>query len=221
MVFGRPQNVMCNRMKNLTKIIGLTISIIVIGCGQADQTLKPLPKQDTLSTSKTVEIKQDTSNQDIYDFMKVVIADQHLELKNGLTLEPELGCDLSQDDKTFLISLLIQPPTTKPKTDTGFTFTTYSPMDNLKCLTKSDIKSMLKQKEKYISFKWDNSRLGFDLHNDKQWYCFSIPLFSQDKTKAVMMIRDLCPGLCGTGSTILFTKEKDKWTSVTGGPWIH
>lgn len=32
-----------------------------------------------------------------------------------------------------------------------------------------------------------------------------------------MMIRNLCPGLCGTGSAVLFKKENQKWSSVDGG----
>ena len=48
-------------MKSRNNIIFLAISSVFIGCGQADHTLKQLPKQDTLNTSKIVEIKQDTS----------------------------------------------------------------------------------------------------------------------------------------------------------------
>jgi hypothetical protein len=35
------------------------------------------------------------------------------------------------------------------------------------------------------------------------------------------MIRDLCKGLCGSGQTIVFIKENDKWKSYTGHIWFH
>ena len=88
-------------------------------------------------------------------------------------------------------------------------------------LTKQDISGMIKQKEKLKAFKWNNNQLGFNLTNKSNWYSFSVPLFSEDKTKAVMMIRDLCSGLCGSGKTILFTKKNEKWTSNTGMIWFH
>ena len=164
----------------------------------------------------------DTSNQYIYDFMKVAIAEQKLNLSYGLTLDAEQGCDLSQDDKTFLKSLLIEK--TQPKIDTGDwrnATVTVSLYELPKCLTKSDINEMLLQKQKLSKFTWDNSRLGFNISNNKNWYCFSIPLFSRDKKNVVMMIRELCPGLCGTARTMVFTKENKKWVSATGGQWIH
>jgi hypothetical protein len=166
----------------------------------------------------------DSSNQNIYDFMKIVIADQKLDLSYGLTIEPESNCNLLQDDKTFLKTLLIQNKKQAVKSDTSNwrnkTFTSYA-FELNKCLTKADIATMLLQKEKLASFKWDNSRLGFKLSNHKNWYCFSIPIFSQDKNKAVMMIRNLCSGLCGTGWTVLFIKENGKWISQTGEQWMH
>ena len=87
--------------------------------------------------------------------------------------------------------------------------------------SNADIDYMLKQKEEHLSFKWDNSRLGFNRDNNKQWYVFSVPLFSKDKSKAVMMIEDLYQGLCGYGWTVLFKKENDKWTSQTGARWWY
>jgi hypothetical protein len=144
--------------------------------------------------------------------MKVVIAEQQLDLTHGLSLKPEQGCDLSDDDKKFLETLLIEKA--KPDNDT------YS-MELPKCLTNGDIEEMLLQKEKLKQFRWDNTRLGFELLNRENWYCFSIPLFSKDRKKVVMMIRDLCPGLCGSGRTIVFTNENNKWTSHSGGGWLH
>lgn len=176
------------------------------------------PEKDN-SVDQAISIA-DTSNQYIYDFMKVVIADQQLDLSYGLTVEPEQGCTLSQNDKIFLKTLLTEK--TKPKKDTGDWWNINITINQLpKCLTIGDIDEMLFQKEKLSHFTWDNSRLGFSTSNDKNWYCFSRPLFSKDRKIVVMMIRNLCPGLFGTGWTVVFTMQNNKWTSQTGSQWIH
>ena len=206
-------------------IIILGLSLTLLSCGQSINKADNNNSVDktTSITDTLAEVKPsipDTSNQNIYDFMKVVIADQKLDLSYGLTIEPEQGCDLSQDDKIFLKTLLIEK--TKPKKDTDDWRNMTITINQLpKCLTKGDIDEMLLQKEKLSNFTWDNSRLGFNLSNKKNWYCFSRPLFSVDRQKVIMMIRNLCPGLCGTGWTVVFTKQNNKWTSQTGGQWIH
>ncbi len=207
----------------------ILLSTILFSCKQSGHTpvLKSVSSNtDTIISSPSHDLanKHDTSNQNIYDFMKVVIASQKLDLSYGLEIDPQPNCDLSQDDKTFLNTLLIENKKQGAKVDTD-DWRKLSISSNMlernKCLTKADIKSMLEQKESLATFRWNNSRLGFSQTNDKNWYCFSIPIFSQDKNKVVMMIRSLCPGLCGTGSTVLFVKEKDKWVAKTGEQWIH
>ena len=205
--------------------IAILFFLASYGCNQTSP--KPLTSvTDSVQYLKNTSIvqAQDTSNQNIYDFMKLVIADQKLNLSYGLSIDPEPGCDLSQDDKTFLKKLLIEKSKSERQVDTGDWKTrtiTVNLFELEKCLTKDDINYMLLQKEKLSTFKWDNSRLKFNLKNDSNWYCFSIPIFSKNKTKAVMMVRNLCRGLCGTGWTVLFTKENNKWASQTGGQWIH
>ena len=198
----------------MTARIILVSGIILtqIGCKESTYKLEPTIKTVSPAAPKA----PDTTNQFIYDFMKVVIAEQQLDLNNGLTIEPEPGCDLSDNDKKFLETLLFEKakPTPNPN---DFTVIVELP----KYLTRGDIDNMLLQKEKLQHFTWDNTRLGFNLSNRKDWYCFSIPLFSKDRKKAVMMIRDLCPGLCGSGETIVFTNENNKWTSHTTGGWLH
>ena len=186
-------------------ILVLGIILMLVGCRESTYKLEP--------TVKTVSPQApDTTNQFIYDFMKVVINEQQLDLTNGLNVEPEPGCDLSNNDKKILETLLIEKQ--KPDNDT---FNLELP----KCLTRGDIDDMLLQKEKLKQFWWDNTRLGFELLNREYWYCFSIPLFSKDRKKAVMMIRDLCPGLCGSGHTVVFISENNKWTSHTDAGWLH
>lgn len=214
--------------------IALAFLFTAMGCKDADKKESDTAPVMTDPVQTTTVAKPDTVNQDIYDFMKIVIADQKLDSSYGLTIEPEPGSDLSQNDKVFLKTLLIEKPKQEEKADTsnwnkvdtGIWIpmpvpVTFHPFELEKCLTRNDINYMLSQKEALSTFKWDNTRLHFNLANNKNWYCFSIPLFSKDRNKAVMMIRSLCPGLCGTGYTVLFIKEKNKWTSQTGPQWIH
>ncbi len=175
--------------------------------------------KDSVPLNSIQHVQQiDTSNQAIYDFMQRVILLKHLNLNYGLSLEPETRCDLSQDDSSFLKTLLIEEEEKKEK-ENGL-ITIYS-MELKKCLSQNDIKDMLFQKEKLKNFNWDNARLGFNLGNSKNWYSFSVPLFSRDKKKVILMIRDLCPGLCGTGSTVLFTQEKGIWNVSETSQWVH
>jgi hypothetical protein len=88
-------------------------------------------------------------------------------------------------------------------------------------LTANDVDDMLRHKKSLTGFKWDNSRLGFNLSNRKNWFSFSIPLFSRHKDKVIMKIESLCPGLCGTGYTVIFVMENGKWVSHSSGYWYH
>lgn len=196
----------------------------VLSCGLSVDKSKNTQLSDTSGMTAalintTIELP-DTTNQYIYDFMKIVIAERELNTTYGLAIETEHGCDLSLDDSVFLQKLLIEK---KKKTDVpedakGVLKT----LNELpKCFTNADIEDMLQQKKLFSKFTWDNSRIGFRADNHKNWYCFSVPLFSRDKKKAIMMIRNLCPGLCGTGCTVVFMYKNGKWTSTDGGQWIH
>ena len=209
-------------LKNI--FISFSIITFIISCGlQADKP-NDIPAADTLGvTASLVDATialPDTTNQYIYDFMKMVITERKLNTAYGLAIEPEHNCDLSMDDSVFLKTLLIEKKkkTDVPEDATGVLITLN---ELLKCFTKSDVENMLQQKKAFSKFTWDNSRLGFSADNHKNWYCFSVPLFSRDRQKAIMMIRNLCPGLCGTGSTAVFINKNGKWTSIDGGQWIH
>lgn len=194
----------------------IILSIALCGCQQTQ------PKK--ISPSTQADFKDSITEREIYDFMQVVITDQKLRKENGIATEPESRCDFSIDDKDFLKTLLIDTTKEKEISDSlnpdQMTFTTsFGQLD--KCLTNADIDFMLQQKNGHLSFKWDNNRLDFDTENKKYWYAFSIPLFSKDKTKAIIMIEDLCPGLCGGGWTVLFKRQNGKWTSQKGNQWLH
>lgn len=207
------------------RYLRLLFLFLLLGCNQTSKEFNHEAVKviaDTPTTTATA-ILPDTSNQFIYDFMKVVIEEHKLNLTHGLTIEPQQCCDLSGDDYSFLKTLLVETKKQegiKDRSERG-RIKVFS-LELPKCLTQADIIAMLEQKKKMLpAFKWDNSRLGFDLANNKNWYCFSIPLFSTDKKKAVMMIKDLCRGLCGTGTIVLFRKEKNKWRSEIINLWMH
>lgn len=178
------------------------LSAALIGC-------KETPKPNSVIVPST-QMPVDTTDKEIYDFMKEMISRDSLKLENGLEVEPEPSCQLYTPDKDYLANFLIGS-----KKDPN----TFDMFD--RCLTKADIDFMLSQKKSHNGFKWNTSRLGFNKENSKYYYTFSIPLFSRDKTKVIMMIRDLCPGLCGSGTTILFKKENNEWVSVLAGIWWH
>ena len=204
------------------KLFILVFLSALYGCGQNPTNRRII--------SNKIETRDSVSESEIYDFMKVVIANQKLKTNNGLSSEPKLNCDISLDDKEFLKSLLID--TTKQETnnytDTTdwkngiITFTATTEFGQLdKCLTNADIAFMLQQKADHSNFKWQNTKLGFNIKNDSTWYAFSVPLFSKDKSKAIIMIEDLCSGLCGLGWSVLFKKEDNQWISQTGNQWFH
>ena len=200
------------------KIIAVAIIFCLGSCGQ------PGPGSPHQLTQSLLN-KAPLPDAEIYDFMNIVIKDQNLDRMGGLALEPQPDIDLSERDEIFLKSLLIDT-TRKQKVDEASTdlFNTnisssFGQLD--KCLTRADIDFMLEQKAHHAGFAWDNARLGFNSSNTESWWVFSIPLFSKDGSKAVMMIRFLCKGLCGTGWTVLFRKENNKWISQTGNGWYH
>lgn len=168
--------------------------------------------------------KKDTSHQDIYEFMKVVIKLEKLNQNYGLRINPESRFNTSESDSITFNNLLFEIDYKKQKIDSLsndiYTFQ-ITPLFFLSGFTKEDIAEMKNQKKNIKYFQWDNSRLGFNATNNENFYSFSIPLFSKDKNKAVMMIKNLCQGLCGSGKTIIFTKNNNKWTSSYGRIWYH
>ncbi|MFK7749486.1 MAG: hypothetical protein AB8B65_13910 [Kordia sp.] len=169
--------------------------------------------------------QKETSHQDIYDFIEIVIKEQQLDKNHAISITPESRFSISEsDDVTFNEALFeIQQKEQKQKAfdkNEDYVFT-FNIVNYLKKLTKEDIYEMQRQKKELTRFKWDNSRLGFNQSNKTNSYTFSVPLFSKDRTKAVMMINDLCSGLCGNGKSIFFSKENGEWTSAIASFWFH
>ena len=178
--------------------------ILIVALYACNGTPRPAPE---LITSGQLQI--DTTDQEIYDFMKEIIVLKNLKPTNGLDIDPDPNCFIQEPDNVYLNNFLIGTEIEG----------TYDMFD--RCLTKEDISFMLSQKNMHPGFKWNNSRLGFTMENRNSWYTFSIPLFSRDSSKVIMMIRDMCPGLCGSGETLLFKKENNEWISSTSGVWYH
>ncbi len=203
-------------------------------------------RKDSTASIVPHNLPSDTSNEYIYKFMLEMIKEQKLDIRHGLRLEPHDNCDENGNDSGYLRSLIIKDPPqeTKPaKESEPFTVTIDSSGDSLhlkivenkdytyefvgatsnleNCFTREDVNYMLQQKRKLKSFSWDNSRLGFDTTNKKAWYSFSVPLFSKDHKKAIMSVEESCPGLCGSGYTMLFTKQNNVWTSHYGIMHFH
>ena len=168
------------------------------------------------STIGRPELTEDTSNQKIYEFMKMVITDQKLDKNKGLAVEPEQSLESSMDDGEFLKQFVIEKSGSKRKaesTDSTFLSGAILTNDRVKCLRPDDVTYMVLQKKNHGRFIWNFTRLSFNVSNHDNWYRFSIPLFSKDGDKAVVRIEDLCKGLCGGGSLVFFVKEKEQWVS--------
>ena len=203
------------------RIISIGILLLTNSCKQ-DNTkdklnVRPVV-QEPASSDSTLIFRPDTSYQYVYDFMKVVMYDQQLNVNFGVRPEPEASCALHEEDSVYLSTLLFKKQK-KAEVDTGGLITIELAIP--KNLTKSERNEMLVEKQKQAALNWNGERLGFNGTNKDYSYGFSRVLFSKNRKKAVMMIRILCGGLCGSGYTVFFAKEKDKWVSHKGGHWIH
>jgi hypothetical protein len=182
-------------------------------------------------TLKKEVIVKDASDPEIYAFMQMAIAKLGLNKNYAVSVEPEKNCSNNDDETSFLNSLLIKRAekiTFSKDSISGYSIpsvTSYIILEaaNLpNCLTKSDVQTMIDERIAHKNFKWNNERLGFNPFNKKKWYSFSVPVFSNNKTKVLLKIEDLCPGLCGWGKVVLFTKQKNvRWKTDEGANWIH
>lgn len=198
---------------------------------------KPANTQQEVAATPTAPVKDtvrpaaiplpDSSNPHIYRFLQMVIRNRNLNRSYGISLNAEANCSTYGDDRIFLRKeLLIKKEKKKPEpvvdSLTGYYVVNIEYLFGYeRCLTPTDINDMLWQQKQFAGFKWNNERLGFNLKNRKNWYSFSVPLFSRDGKKAVVKVSSLCPGLCGTGNTLLYIKKKGKWVCSEGPPWWH
>jgi hypothetical protein len=218
------------------------LSGLFYGCNQAHENVTVKPTEITApEPPKPILVKDSVDHTlypAIYAFMKELIRLHQLDTSYGLQIEPEINVAYSSDEKSFLKKYLIEkkkeiPQLVVTKDTIGradslgeYSFTldrhSISFSNDFKCLTNADISYMINNKPDLERFKWDNSRLGFNLANHQNYYGLSIPLFSIDHKTAIIMIEALCPGLCGTGNTYLFRKKNAVWKKANKSlPWIH
>ncbi len=176
------------------------------------------------------------SEKDIYDFMQMVVKDQKLFKGMYLDSSPALDCSTIDDssylytldsalipireaDKKFRDTCMVRLGGKSDIALERFSFTFGAVIPSV--LSKDDIAYMLAQRVHLTTFKWNAARLGFNKTATYNYYYISVPVFSVDKTKAILKIEELCPGLCGQGHTILYTKRDGIWTPEIGATWYH
>jgi hypothetical protein len=214
--------------------------IVTFSCNQRKDVTHNSTHANADTSTVPIQPSTDTtvygvSESELYAFMQFVVQEQKLNVTYGLN--PILDVE---EDTTFFQSLL----ETQPKevavnsgysTDSvregklrlegelkmNFPAMSLSSRDLLPRLQAKDLPFIRLQQKRYSSFQWNLNRLKFNLNNRTNWYSFSLPCFSKDKTKVIVTIRDYCPGLCGGGKTIVFTKTPSGWKSHMGPFWIH
>jgi len=166
----------------------------------------------------------DSLANDIYAIIKVIIKKEKINKNHGLALTPEKNCNINQEDTAYLQTLLIKPKlvdTVYNASSSDFRVAKDFIYPDKNILTQADIDYILKTKQKFIHFKWDNSQLGFDLKNKKKYYTFSVPYFNSTHDKAIVMYEFRCGGLCGGGSTFLLSKTDKGWDETILELWFH
>lgn len=183
------------------------------------------------SADKNLSIEK--NNQEIYDFIQLVIAQTNLNKDYNLSLTSYDNYDITNTYlEKFRIDTILKVSEKKTShlikdSITGkYINSKIEPINSIwpsqpKVLTTNDINYMLEQKKYSENFKWDNTIINFNKTNKDNWYTISLPLFSIDKTKVIVTIVDRCKGLCGTGYTYLFIKMGDEWKKETISYWVH
>ncbi len=222
-------------MKNF--LLNIFIILFTLsGCKQTNKQIDVPAPAPVIKDSFTSVIRQilehlDSGHLEIYNFLQALINAKELDTSYALSLDPSPGCSKYEKEITFLQKLIIEE--SKPELVDTMTkdslFNVWVPKiasinfsEYDQSLTKKDVEYMLAQKPDPDKLRWNNSRLGFNMANKENWYRISIPLFSRDHKKVVIMIESLCPGLCGNGRTTVYIKEKGKWVgSAAGGVWFY
>jgi len=163
----------------------------------------------------------DTANAAIYNFMRELIDIYSLDRSYGLQIEAESTIDPGGNDIEFLNNLIAPENSENIEKSNEMRIRDALPVSCRPELDEADIKYMLKQKDDHKGFKWDNDVLGFNLENEKHWYSFSVPVFNKSGTIVIISIYDLCPGLCGSGELLIFTKMNNRWDRCREKMWMH
>lgn len=191
------------------------ILILVTFSCERKRGYAPTEKTGTIST------KKDGHNVDLYEPLQFVISDQQLDKRLGIKAIP---ISLSENFlaerliDTLGDSSIVEIKEGKLVLKDSFSISIHPP----RVLTHEDIDFMLNQQRILKDLYWDNSRLGFNASNTKEWYEFSVPLFSCDSSKVVMQMYSTCDQfLCRHDTPILLTKNEGHWTADIGAVVFH
>ncbi len=155
-----------------------------------------------------------TTEQDLYEFMEVAFEKLQLTHGHGLKVAPQTECTIWETDSAMFARLTRDPDSPDPLH--------HSPRADLpKFLEPGDLEFMLQQKKRLDTFHWDVEKLGLNAANDRDWYAFSLPLFSKDRKRVVLTVREMCQiKVCGSRN-YLFIHNDGEWTVVKGKKWYH
>lgn len=203
--------------------IYLLLLLIIIAC--TNEKAKKTNNSDPINYHKPdlsgKETTYDTLNADIYNFMLGLIEIMSLDKSYGLQQDAETTIDPDGNDREFLTNFVMAENLSDTETDDNIVTTDLYAGGCYPRLDNTDVEYMLKQNSDHKNFVWDNNILGFDLYNKTNWYSFSVPVFNKAKNIVIISIYDLCPGLCGNGELLIFTKMDNRWDRCRQKFWLH
>lgn len=173
--------------------------------------------------AQTENASSDYSEEDLYQFMQMVVTTQNLNKTYALAYKTDANkyewSFFSEYtlDSTSLEAALAFDSIQKAR---GTLLANPYYKDGL---TPKDIESFL-QNGKNVNpvYKWKDDAFDFDQTNRKDWYTFTLPVFNSDKTMALVTIRYTCSEfLCGNTQYFLYKKVNGEWTGKALSLWLN
>ena len=187
-----------------------------------------LSAQNNIDTPKC---KTNVTSSDIYSIVNYVVRQEKLNKNYGLNTAISRYCYENEPDSIFLKWLLIKEEKVDTTTniDTSKTLqlnqivlTNLLSYPDKNILTLDDIDYIDCEKSVFSGDRWNLHSLGFKAKNKKGfYYTFSLPYFNVQHDKVIFMYTFSCPGLCGSGKTILLKKKGDTWDKENLALWFH
>ena len=178
----------------------------------------------TTYAEKLVKNACNVSEKEIYSIITTVIHEIGLHKEYRLHAKPILHCSIHGNDSAFLQTLLKIPQ----KKDTVGYYSDGEPIVMIQSssypeknlLLQSDINELLCSRAHARKLIWNNSRFRFNAKNKNDSYGFSMPYFNNAHDVVVLMYQSFCPGLCGTGETLVLKKEAGHWRIHVVDNWV-
>lgn len=158
---------------------------------------------------------------DVYAVMRILIEQGQLDRSYGLAIEPDSTCFMDQKDELYLQSLRIRPEPLDTIIESDSAVVTNFSYPDRNLFTEADIAYILRTKKAFEHFVWNSKELPFNPANTINYYSFSFPYFNLAHDRVIVRFELHCPGLCGTGSTIILNRTKNGWEQVVLERWIH